>query len=70
MLRWTAGVTRLDRIRNDTIRQMFFVAPIAKKLHEARSRWCNHVLRSNHDIIRKTGLNLRFLESGRGNNVG
>ncbi|PIO71715.1 hypothetical protein TELCIR_06381, partial [Teladorsagia circumcincta] len=29
MLRWTAGVTRLDHIRNDTIR--FDVAPIADK---------------------------------------
>ncbi|VDO69240.1 unnamed protein product [Heligmosomoides polygyrus] len=36
MLRWTAGVTRLDRVRNDTIRQRFDVAPIAEKLYEAR----------------------------------
>ncbi|VDP57310.1 unnamed protein product [Heligmosomoides polygyrus] len=28
MLRWTAGVTRLDRIRSDAIRQKFGVAPI------------------------------------------
>ncbi|VDP21512.1 unnamed protein product [Heligmosomoides polygyrus] len=28
MLRWTAGVTRVDRIRNDAIRQKFGVAPI------------------------------------------
>ncbi|VDP50259.1 unnamed protein product [Heligmosomoides polygyrus] len=39
MLRWTAGVTRLDRVRNDTIRQRFGVAPIAEKLCEARLRW-------------------------------
>ncbi|VDP07177.1 unnamed protein product [Heligmosomoides polygyrus] len=31
MLRWMAGVTRLDRIRNDAIRQKFGVAPIADK---------------------------------------
>ncbi|VDP08946.1 unnamed protein product [Heligmosomoides polygyrus] len=36
MLRWTAGVTRLDRVRNDTIRQSFGVVPIADKLREAR----------------------------------
>ncbi|VDP13149.1 unnamed protein product [Heligmosomoides polygyrus] len=36
MLRWTAGLTRLDRIRNDAIRQKFGVAPIAYKMREAR----------------------------------
>ncbi|VDP39930.1 unnamed protein product, partial [Heligmosomoides polygyrus] len=38
MLRWTAGVTRMDRIRNDAIRQKFGVAPIADKMREARLR--------------------------------
>ncbi|VDP07994.1 unnamed protein product [Heligmosomoides polygyrus] len=32
MLRWTAGVTRMDRIRNDAIRQKFGFAPIAAKM--------------------------------------
>ncbi|VDO85516.1 unnamed protein product [Heligmosomoides polygyrus] len=31
MLRWTAGITRTDRMRNDAIRQKFGVAPIADK---------------------------------------
>ncbi|VDO83209.1 unnamed protein product [Heligmosomoides polygyrus] len=61
MLRWTAGVTRLDRIRNDTIRQRFGVAPIAEKLREARLRWYGHVLRSNDDTVRKISLNLNVL---------
>ncbi|VDO72475.1 unnamed protein product [Heligmosomoides polygyrus] len=39
MLRWTAGVTRLVRIRNDVIRQKFGVASIADKMREARLRW-------------------------------
>ncbi|VDO21296.1 unnamed protein product [Heligmosomoides polygyrus] len=30
MLRWTAGVTRMDRIRNDDIRQKFAVTRCAK----------------------------------------
>ncbi|VDO80378.1 unnamed protein product [Heligmosomoides polygyrus] len=38
MLRWTAGVTRMDRIRNNIIRQKFGVAPIANKMREARLR--------------------------------
>ncbi|VDP03576.1 unnamed protein product [Heligmosomoides polygyrus] len=30
MLRWTAGVTRMNSIRNDAIRRKFGVAPIAR----------------------------------------
>ncbi|VDP41741.1 unnamed protein product [Heligmosomoides polygyrus] len=37
MLRWTTGVTRLDRVRN--IRQRFGVTPIFEKMREARPRW-------------------------------
>ncbi|VDO65718.1 unnamed protein product [Heligmosomoides polygyrus] len=51
MLRWTAGVTRLDRLRNDTIRQRFGVAPISDKLPEARLRWYGHVLCANDDTV-------------------
>ncbi|VDP33367.1 unnamed protein product [Heligmosomoides polygyrus] len=58
MLRWTAGVTRLDRVRNDAIRPRFGVAPIAEKLREARLRWYGDVLRANDDTVRKIGLNL------------
>ncbi|VDO90898.1 unnamed protein product [Heligmosomoides polygyrus] len=58
MMRWTAGVTRLDRIRNDEIRQRFGVAPIADKLREARLRWYGHVLRASGDTVRKIGLNI------------
>ncbi|PIO75535.1 hypothetical protein TELCIR_02424 [Teladorsagia circumcincta] len=39
MLRWIAGVTRLDHIRNDVIRERFGVAPIVDKMREARLRW-------------------------------
>ncbi|VDO24491.1 unnamed protein product [Heligmosomoides polygyrus] len=62
MLRWTAGVTRMDRIRNDAIRQKFGVAPIADKMREARLRWYGHVLRGKEDSVRKIGLN--FEDSG------
>ncbi|VDP02846.1 unnamed protein product [Heligmosomoides polygyrus] len=58
MLRWTAGVTRLDRVCNETIRQRFGVAPVADKLGEARLRWYRHVLLPNDDIVFKIGLNL------------
>ncbi|VDP25219.1 unnamed protein product [Heligmosomoides polygyrus] len=61
MVRWTAGVTRLDRVRNDAIRQRFGVAPIAEKLREACLRWYGHVLRANEDTILKIGQNLEVL---------
>ncbi|VDP50908.1 unnamed protein product [Heligmosomoides polygyrus] len=57
MLRWMAGVTRLDRIRNEAIRQKFGVAPIADKMRQARLRWYGHVLRGKEDSVRKVGLN-------------
>ncbi|VDO72476.1 unnamed protein product [Heligmosomoides polygyrus] len=55
MLRWTAGVTRLVRIRNDVIQQKFGVASIADKMREARLRWYGHVLRRKEDSVRKIG---------------
>ncbi|PIO64310.1 hypothetical protein TELCIR_14067 [Teladorsagia circumcincta] len=58
MLRWTAGVTRLDRIRNDDIRERFGVAPIADKMREARLRWYGHVLRRSDESVRKIGLKI------------
>ncbi|VDO92487.1 unnamed protein product [Heligmosomoides polygyrus] len=58
MLCWTTGATRMDRIRNDVIRQEFGVAPIADKMREARLRWYSHVLRMKEDRVRKIGLEL------------
>ncbi|VDO65224.1 unnamed protein product [Heligmosomoides polygyrus] len=58
MMRWTAGVTRMDRIRNDAIRLKFRVAAIAAKMREARLRWYGHVFRGKEDSVRKIGLEL------------
>ncbi|VDP31243.1 unnamed protein product [Heligmosomoides polygyrus] len=58
MLRWTAGVTCMDRIRNGAIRQKFGVAPIDDKMREARLRWYGHVLRRKEDSVRKIGFGL------------
>ncbi|VDO90088.1 unnamed protein product [Heligmosomoides polygyrus] len=59
MLRWTAGVSRMDRIRNDVIRR-FGVAPIADRMREARLRWYGHVLHGGEDSVRKIGLKLEM----------
>ncbi|KIH65833.1 hypothetical protein ANCDUO_03844 [Ancylostoma duodenale] len=58
MLRWTTGITRLDHICNEDIRQRFGVAPMTDKLREARLRWFSHVIRADSDSVCKTGFNL------------
>ncbi|XP_061721054.1 uncharacterized protein LOC133527876 [Cydia pomonella] len=45
MLRWSAGVTLLDKIRNQYIRGSFKVTPITDKLVEKRLRWYGHIQR-------------------------
>ncbi|VDO98151.1 unnamed protein product [Heligmosomoides polygyrus] len=57
MMRWTAGITRLDRVRNDCIWQRFGVTPIFEKMREARLRWYGHVLGTTGDTARKIALN-------------
>ncbi|EYC16696.1 hypothetical protein Y032_0033g2794 [Ancylostoma ceylanicum] len=61
MLRWTAGITCADRIRNEKIRERFGIAPIADKLRGTRLRWFGHVLRANEDTICKVGLDFEVL---------
>ncbi|EYC25625.1 hypothetical protein Y032_0011g1303 [Ancylostoma ceylanicum] len=58
MLRWMAGITQLDRICNQDIRQRFGGAPITDKLREARLRWYGHVLRAESGSVCKIGFNL------------
>ncbi|WVZ49731.1 LOW QUALITY PROTEIN: hypothetical protein U9M48_001062, partial [Paspalum notatum var. saurae] len=45
MLRWMCGHTRIDRVRNDEIRDRLGVAPIEEKLVQHRLRWFGHVQR-------------------------
>ncbi|CAD6198523.1 unnamed protein product [Caenorhabditis auriculariae] len=58
MLRWTAGVKRLDHVKNEDIRKRFGVAPIREKLRENRLRWFGHVLRADPTSIAKTSHTL------------
>lgn len=51
MLRWTMGVTRLDRFPNDAVRASMGVAPIHGKLRQGRLRWYGHVMRAKPDSV-------------------
>jgi hypothetical protein len=45
MLCWICGHTRLDRVRNNDIRDRLGVAPIEEKFIQHRLRWFGHVHR-------------------------
>ncbi|KAK3547951.1 hypothetical protein QTP70_001318 [Hemibagrus guttatus] len=45
MLKFSLGVTRLDRIRNEYIRGTAYVGRLGDKVREARLRWFGHVQR-------------------------
>ncbi|GBP82693.1 hypothetical protein EVAR_62112_1 [Eumeta japonica] len=50
MLRWSAGVTLLEKIKNQNVRGSFRVVPIANKGKEERLRRYGHVRRSQEDL--------------------
>ncbi|KAK3571051.1 hypothetical protein QTP86_001301 [Hemibagrus guttatus] len=50
MLRFSLGVTRLDRIRNEYIRGTAHVGRLGDKVREARLRWFGHVQRRENVI--------------------
>ncbi|KAK3554998.1 hypothetical protein QTP86_005392 [Hemibagrus guttatus] len=58
MLRFSLGVTRLDRIRNEYIRGTAHVGRLGDKVREARLRWFGHVQR--REILERVGK--RWLE--------
>ncbi|KAK3554922.1 hypothetical protein QTP86_000950 [Hemibagrus guttatus] len=51
MLRFSLGVTRLDRIRNEYIRGTAHVGRLGDKVRETRLRWSGHVQRRESEYI-------------------
>ncbi|XP_070014029.1 uncharacterized protein [Nicotiana sylvestris] len=49
MMRWMCGHTRMDKIRNEDIREKVGVAPMEDKMREARLRWFEHIQRRSID---------------------
>uniref|UniRef100_A0A3B3I9A4 ribonuclease H n=1 Tax=Oryzias latipes TaxID=8090 RepID=A0A3B3I9A4_ORYLA len=60
MLRFSLGVTRLDRIRNEYIRGTAHVACVSDKVREARLRWFGHVQRRDSGYIGRRMLEMEL----------
>ncbi|KAK2875054.1 hypothetical protein Q8A73_024333, partial [Channa argus] len=60
MLRFSLGVTRMDRIRNEYIRGTAHVRCFGDKVREARLRWFGHVQRRNCEYIGRRMLRLEL----------
>ncbi|KAK3532154.1 hypothetical protein QTP86_009025 [Hemibagrus guttatus] len=58
MLRFSLGVTRLDRIRNEYIRGTAHVGHMEDKVREARLRWFGHVQRRDSEYIGRRMLDM------------
>ncbi|PHT28103.1 Vacuolar protein sorting-associated protein 22 -like protein 1 [Capsicum baccatum] len=68
MLRWMCGMTRGDRVRNETIREKVGVAPVECKMREVRLSWFGHVKRRDTDapVRRCERLAMDGFRRGRG----
>ncbi|KAM3223007.1 hypothetical protein P3L10_022277 [Capsicum annuum] len=68
MLRWMCGLTRGDRVRNETIRDKVGAASVEDKMREVRLRWFEHVMRRGTDtpVRRCERLALDGFRWGRG----
>ncbi|KAK3572845.1 hypothetical protein QTP86_008260 [Hemibagrus guttatus] len=60
MLRFSLGVTRLDRIRNEYIRGTAHVGRLGDKVMEARLRWFGHVQRRESEYIGRRMLDMEL----------
>ncbi|XP_070007691.1 uncharacterized protein [Nicotiana sylvestris] len=68
MLTWMCGNTKMDKIRNDDIREKVRVAPIDDKMREARLRWFGHIQRRSPyaPVMRCERLVVEGMRRGRG----
>ncbi|KAK3570673.1 hypothetical protein QTP86_024754 [Hemibagrus guttatus] len=60
MLRFSLGVTKLGRIRNEYIRGTAHVGRLGDKVREARLRWFGHVQRRENEYIGRRMLDMEL----------
>ena len=58
MLRWMCGVTKLDKIRNEIMRDNES-GEIAKKVQQRRLRWYGHVMRREQDYLGRSAMEMK-----------
>ena len=51
MLRWTCGVSKIDKVGNNIIRVATKVVAISKKMQERRLQWYGHVRRREKSYL-------------------
>ena len=66
MLRFSLGVTRMDKIRNEYIRGTARVGRFGEKTREARLRWYVHVLRKDDGYLGRWMLRMELPARGNG----
>ena len=62
MLRFSLGVTRIEKIRNEYIRGTAQVGRFGEKTREARLRWYGHVLGKDYGYIGRSMLRMELPE--------
>ena len=50
-LRKAAGVTRLDRLRNEDIRERIGIIPCTEYIERQQIKWFGHIMRMHHDKL-------------------
>ena len=56
MLRWICGVTKLDKIRNESIRGTTKVGENTKKVQEIMLKWYGHVMRRKEHYVGRSAM--------------
>ncbi|XP_070004357.1 uncharacterized protein [Nicotiana sylvestris] len=66
MLRWMCEHSKMDKIRNEVIREKVGVAPVEDKMREARLRWFGHIQRRSIDVPVRRYERLAVVDTRRG----
>ena len=65
LLRFTMGVTRKDKIRNEHIRSTVKVERLAMKMREGSLRWYGHVMRRDQEYVGRKMMEMELPEKRR-----
>ena len=61
MVRFTMGVTRKDKIRNEHIRSTLKVQQLGMKMREGRLGWYEHVMKRDQEYVGKKMMEMELL---------